>query len=75
MNLHDAAFVTPHEAAAHRQALVNQYVAAFRHVEAGALDKAKSTFKDLAADISTTVVRDRQGALAALVDAQLRKLA
>jgi hypothetical protein len=54
---------------------VNQYVATFRHVEAGALDKAKSTFKDLAADISTTVVRDRQGALAALVDAQLRKLA
>jgi hypothetical protein len=74
-NLHDSSFVAPHDAAAHRQALVNQYVATFRHVEAGALDKAKSTFKDLAADISTTVVRDQQGALAALVDAQLRKLA
>jgi hypothetical protein len=68
-------FVAPHDAATHRQALVNLYVATFRHVEAGALDKAKSTFKDLATDISTTVVRDQQGALAALVDAQLSKLA
>jgi hypothetical protein len=74
-NLHESSFIAPHDASTHRQALVNQYVATFRHVEAGALDKAKRTFKALAADISTTVVRDQQGALAALVDAQLRKLA
>jgi hypothetical protein len=41
----------------------------------GALDKAKSTFKDLAANISKKVVTDQQGALAALVDGQLAKLA
>ena len=75
VNLHDAGFVAPHDASAHRQALVDQYVATFRQVEAGALDQAKSTFKDLAANISTTVVTDQQGALAALVDGQLAKLA
>jgi hypothetical protein len=75
VNLHDAGFVVPHDAAAHRQALVDQYVATFRQVEAGAVDKAKSTFKDLAANISKTVVTDQQGALAALVDGQLAKLA
>jgi hypothetical protein len=74
-NLHDSSFVTPQDAAAQRQALVNQYVATFRHVEAGALDQAKSAFKDLSAAISTTVVRDQQHALAGMVEAQLRKLA
>ena len=75
VNLRDAGFVAPHDAAAHRQALVDQYVATFRQVEAGAVDKAKSTFKELAASISKTVVSDQRGALAALVDGQLAKLA
>ncbi len=51
---------------AHRQALLDQYVAAFRHVEAGALDKARGALKNLAAG--------QQGALQALVDGQLAKL-
>jgi hypothetical protein len=75
VNLHDSGFVAPHDASAHRQALVDQYLATFRHVEAGAVDKAKSTFKDLSANISKRVVTDQQGALAALVDGQLAKLA
>jgi hypothetical protein len=75
VNLQDSGFVAPHEAAAHRQALVNQYVAAFRHVEAAVLDEAKSTLNDLAANISAWVVTDQQRALSALVDGQLAKLA
>ena len=75
VNLPDSGFVAPHEATAHRQTLVNQYVAAFRHVEAAALDEAKSTLNDLAANISAWVVTDQQGALSALVDGQLAKLA
>jgi hypothetical protein len=71
----DSGFVAPHDAAAQRQTLVNQYVAAFRHVEAAALDQAKSTLKDLASSISASVVPDQQGALKALVDGQLAKLA
>ncbi len=70
----DADFVAPQEAAAHRQTLVDQYVAAFRHVEAAALDDARSTLKDLAANVSASVVTDQQGAIRALVDGQLAKL-
>ncbi|MBI3493105.1 MAG: hypothetical protein HY047_15195 [Acidobacteria bacterium] len=74
MNLEDSHFVAPHEATAHRQALVNQYVAAFRHVEAAAVDKATSALHDLAANISTWVVPEQQGALSASVNGQLAKL-
>ena len=75
MNLQDPGFARPHEATAHRQILVNQYVAAFGHVEAAALDEAKRTLKDLAANISAWVVTDQRGALSQLVDNQLAKLA
>jgi hypothetical protein len=75
VNLQDSAFVAPHEATAHRRTLVNQYVAAFRHVEAAALDEARGMLKDLAANTSAWVVTDRQGALGALVDGQLAKMA
>ncbi len=74
VNLPDAAFVMPQEATGHRRTLVDQYVAAFRQVEAQALGEAKSTLKDLAANASACVVTDRLGALAALVDGQLAKL-
>src|SRR6202521_2825219 len=40
VNLPDSAFVAPHEATARRQTLVDQYVAAFRQVEAAALREA-----------------------------------
>jgi len=75
VKLPDTGFAAPHEAAVHRQALLNQYVAAFRHVEAAALDKGRSALKNLAASISSRIVSDQQGALHALVDGQLAKLA
>jgi hypothetical protein len=74
VKLPDAGFVAPHDAAAHRRTLVDQYVSAFRHVEAGTLDEARSALKDLAANISTRVVPDQQGAIAALVEGQREKL-
>jgi hypothetical protein len=75
MNLGDSGFVAPQDASAQRQALVDQYIATFRQIEAGAVDEAKGTFKDLAANISKRLVTEQQGALAALVDGQLAKLA
>jgi len=75
VNLHDSGFVAPREATTHRKELVNQYVAAFRHVEASALDDAKTTLKGLATNISAWVVTDQQSTLRALVDGQLAKLA
>lgn len=75
VNLKDAGFVAPQEAASHRQALMKQYVTAFRQVEAATLDQARSTLSDLAANIAAWVVADQQGALKALVGGQLAKLA
>jgi len=75
VNLPDTGFVAPREATAHRQALMNQYVAAFRHVEAAALGEASSTLNDLAANISAWVATDQRGTLSALVDSQRAKLA
>jgi len=74
VNLPDSAFVASHEPAARRRTLVDQYVAAFRQVEAAALNAAKNTLKDLAANASAWIVPDQQGALAALVDGQLAEL-
>jgi hypothetical protein len=74
VNLPDSAFAAPHDAAARRRTLVDQYVAAFRQVEAAALAAARSTLKDLAANASAWIVPGRRGALAALVDGQLAKL-
>jgi hypothetical protein len=70
----DASFTDPADAAAERQALLNHYVAAFRHVEAGALDEARRTLKDLTAAISTRLAADRRAALTPLIDRQLAKL-
>ena len=75
MKLQDAAFVAPNEAAANRQTLVEQYVAAFRQVEAAANDKAGATLKEIAASVSTRIVPDRQHALHALLDEQRAKIA
>jgi hypothetical protein len=74
LNLQDSGFVAQHEAATHRQALVNQYIAAFRQVEAASLDKARSTLKGLSAAIATSVAPEQRAALTALVDTQLARL-
>jgi hypothetical protein len=73
-NLRDSGFVAPHDAAAQRRALVDQYVSAFRHVEAGALDEASGALKDLAANIAAWIAPDQQGAIAALAEGQREKL-
>ena len=75
VSLEDSSFTAPQQATAQRQALVNQYVVAFRHVESGALTEARSALNDLAANIAGRIVTDRQAALKALVDGQLAKLA
>ncbi len=75
VNLPDAGFVAPHEATAHRHTLVDQYVAAFRHVESAALGEARRTLNDLAANVSSLIVTDKQDAVRALVNGQLAKLA
>ena len=74
VKLQNSAFVSPRDAAVHRQTLVNQYVTTFRHVEAGALDRARSSLKELNANASVWVVPDQQNALNGLVDGQLSKL-
>jgi hypothetical protein len=74
VKLPDSGFAAGHEAAATRQALLNVYVAAFRHVESADLAGAQSTLKALSAQIATSVTEDQQVALKALVDGQLGKL-
>jgi hypothetical protein len=74
VNLPDSGFMEPRQAGAHRRGLVDQYVAAFRHVEAGALDEAKGTLNHLAANISVSVATDKQIAVHGLVDGQRAKL-
>jgi hypothetical protein len=74
MKLPDAGFVAQKDTTANRQTLMNQYIAAFQYVEAGAMDDARSMLKDLAARISAAVVPDKQEALSALVQGQLAKL-
>jgi hypothetical protein len=75
VKLEDAGFVAPHEAKLERQVLVNQYVAAFRHVEAGALSEARIALNSLSTKISASVVNEQQDRLRALVEGQLAKLA
>jgi hypothetical protein len=74
VNLKDSGFAAPRDAAAHRRTLVDQYVSAFRHVEAGALEEASVALKDLAANLTAFVVPDQLGAIAALVEGQREKL-
>jgi hypothetical protein len=75
VKLPDSGFVSAREAAAYRQKLMEQYTAAFRHVEATALSEARSALASLSANISASVVTDQQRPLRALVDGQLEKLA
>jgi hypothetical protein len=70
----NSGFISPHEAPSQRQKLVNQYTAAFRHVEAGAIGEAKDALKSLAANISASLASEQQTAIAALVKAQIAKL-
>ena len=72
--LKDTGFVAPQEAAVQRLRLLDQYVAAFRHVEAGARDKGATALKDLSTSVASRVTATDRAAIARLVDAQLAKL-
>jgi hypothetical protein len=72
--LKDTGFVAPQEAAARRLELLDQYVAAFRHVEAGARDKGATALKDLSTSVASRVTATDRAAITKLVDAQLAKL-
>ena len=74
LKLSNAGFIAPQEAASHRQTLVNQYITAFRHVEAAALTEARGALNSLSGNISAWVADDQQSALRALVEGQLAKL-
>ena len=74
MNLRASDFVARHEAAAHRQNLLKQYVAAFRDIESAKFDEASSALKDLAANIARSVATEQRGVFWALLDAQLARL-
>jgi hypothetical protein len=54
--------------------LLDQYVAAFRHVEAGARDKGAIALKDLSTSVATRVPATDRAAITKLVDTQLAKL-
>jgi hypothetical protein len=70
----DSGFVSRQEAAKQRENLIDQYAAAFRKVEVAANDDARSALKNLAANVSSWVVPDKQAALSKLLDGQISKL-
>ena len=74
VKLPDAAFVRPREAKAERQALLDRYVAAFRHVERAAFADAKRALADLTAGVAASVAADQQAAVHAAIDGQAAKL-
>lgn len=72
--LPDSAFARSREAAARRQALIDQYTASFRQAERGGFQQARAGLASLAANLSAWVASGRQGAIRDLVEAQLAKL-
>ncbi|HWW86738.1 MAG TPA: hypothetical protein VNZ26_24250, partial [Vicinamibacterales bacterium] len=74
VELPDSAFVAPRNASNTRDALVNQYVAAFRRNESAVRDDAKRALEALAATVSTSVATDKQAALGTAVESLLAKL-
>jgi hypothetical protein len=73
-NLADADFRPGQDAAAQRKVLLGQYEAAFRKVDTGANDDARSSLKALEVSVASSVAPGKQAAVKALVDGQLSKL-
>jgi len=67
-------FVAPQNAADDIRALVDQYSAAFRKVEATANAEARTLLKDLEATVAKRVVPEKRAAVNKLIDGQLAKL-
>jgi hypothetical protein len=75
VTLKDGDFVSAADAVAHRKALLDQYVGAFRQVEAAKHDDAGRALKDLSANVANTVMPEKQAALNKLIEAQRAKIA
>ncbi len=75
VKLPDAAFSAPQEAATDRKGLIDQYAAAFRHVEAAAMPEARNALKSLSSTISARIASDQQGGLRKIIEEQSGKLA
>jgi hypothetical protein len=54
--------------------LLDQYVAAFRHVESGARDKGVTTLKDLSASVTRRVTATDPAPITKLIEAQVARL-
>jgi hypothetical protein len=67
-------FVAPQSAADDMKMLVDQYVAAFRKVEAAAHPDARTMLKDLSVNVTRRLVPGKQAAVTTLIDQQLAKL-
>jgi hypothetical protein len=67
-------FVAPQNAADDIQALVDQYSAAFRKVEATANAEARTLLRDLEATVSKRVVPEKRATVNKLIDGQIAKL-
>jgi hypothetical protein len=74
VKLPNSGFVSLHEAPSQRQKLLNQYTAAFRSVEAGAVGDVRAALMSLAANIAASVISEQQAALRSRVEAQMAKL-
>jgi len=70
VTMKDTAFVSAADAAAHRQALLAQYLEAFRLVEKGDPGKGAEMLRALSASGSTRLTPDARAELNTLVDAQ-----
>ena len=75
VTLKDGDFVASGDAAAHRKTLLDQYVMAFRQVEAAKQDDAGRALKDLSGNIASWLVPEKQAALNKQIDGQRAKLA
>ena len=75
VNLKDSAFAQSSGAKASRPALFNQYLAAFRHTEAGARDKAATELKALSRLVTDHVEPTARVDVTKQIDGQLAKLA
>ncbi len=74
LNLDPMSFAAAEDAAARRATLVAQYVVAFRHVEAGALEPARDMLKDLAGNVAAWVGGAQAQAVQTVLAGQLAKV-
>ena len=74
LNLSDKSFAKPAEVKTLRQALMDQYVAAFRRVESGGYKDASAALTQLGSTVSAAVAPDGQPAIKKLIDQQMATL-